>query len=156
MDAYIYVIGTADGPLKIGYARDPEERLSALQTGTADKLILFRKVRHPRAQVVESRVHKALRSHRHNGEWFVVSVDQALQTIEDQAKALLTERTQRLPSATTTINVKAVSVSAWEMARAGAGKRAETMGAYLSRAIRLLAAVDDAYAAPPKASGAPE
>lgn len=137
---FVYVIGTGKGPVKIGYARDPEDRMAKLQIGTPERLILFRKVPHQRAQVVERKVHKRLKQHRQAGEWFYVSIDLAIEVVDEEAAALPEmPRHDPLQTGLTIINVKGVSVRAWECARVAAAMSGETMGAYLSRALWHLA-----------------
>jgi len=54
-----------DGPIKIGVAADPYERLSSLQTASPEKLILLGCVRGS-----ETGMHQKFRKHRISGEWF--------------------------------------------------------------------------------------
>ena len=73
--SFTYVIGPenpgADGLrlVKIGRSRDPEQRLSKLQTGNPVKLIVH--MLFPDEGVTsESALHKTLEKHRVSGEWF--------------------------------------------------------------------------------------
>ena len=65
-----FVSGSADdAPIKIGYAsRSAEERIKALQTGSAFKLEVLAEVEgdYP----LETKFHKLFSAHRLHGEWF--------------------------------------------------------------------------------------
>ena len=65
----VYFIQQSDGgPIKIGTAKDPEQRLAALQTGNPQELRLLGSVLGSRA--VELGLHELFRAYRLNGEWF--------------------------------------------------------------------------------------
>lgn len=85
IDTYLYVIGwDANGPVKIGYTTDPERRLAQLQTAQPNPLQIFhtREVEAERARLMEGLVHKVNRRHKINGEWYNLSVDDAIAEIE--------------------------------------------------------------------------
>lgn len=78
---FLYVIAeSADGPVKIGVANNPEKRLSQLQTGSSGELRLFHSepCEADKASEVERRIHQELRPHRKKGEWFSIAVEQAV------------------------------------------------------------------------------
>lgn len=76
----IYVIGPVGGPFKIGYAGDPRARLSNLQVGQAVDLIIHyeEKTETSRAKVIEKLIHRQLGHKRIRGEWFNVTLDEAI------------------------------------------------------------------------------
>jgi hypothetical protein len=64
----VYFIGSTSGPIKIGIAVRPEERLSTLQTGHHERLELLATC--PGGQKQERAYHKQFAARRLNGEWF--------------------------------------------------------------------------------------
>lgn len=66
---WIYFIRSGEGgPIKIGQAKDPVDRLMGLQTGSADELTLeTAMIGEPK---VERQLHKRFAKHRIRGEWF--------------------------------------------------------------------------------------
>lgn len=67
----VYVIGAGAGkPVKIGFARDVEARISSLQTGHWERLVLFHVV--PGGSDIEHRLHALFEDSRvrRGGEWF--------------------------------------------------------------------------------------
>jgi len=75
---YIYVIGTNDKQ-KIGFSGDVNKRLSTLQTGNPEKLIIHHKIEVPseRARLVENKIHKEYSYLRIKGEWFSMTPEKA-------------------------------------------------------------------------------
>lgn len=66
---WIYVAGTRPGePVKIGWARDPAERLKKLQTARDTELTLLGVI--PGTRHLENEIHRRLRRARLVGEWF--------------------------------------------------------------------------------------
>jgi hypothetical protein len=76
----IYVIGPEGGPYKIGYAQDPKARLSNLQVGQAVELKLHYEeaTETATAKVIEKLIHKQIAHKRVRGEWFDVSLEEAI------------------------------------------------------------------------------
>lgn len=76
----IYIIGPKDGPFKIGYAADPKARLSNLQVGQAVDLILHyhEETESEIAKVIEKIIHRTIGHKRIRGEWFNVSLEEAI------------------------------------------------------------------------------
>jgi hypothetical protein len=74
---YVYVIKTVDAPrCKIGKARNPERRLSELQTGNPMKLELLACIKcksDAHALSIEKVAHRAFRGDSKRGEWFQYS-----------------------------------------------------------------------------------
>ena len=57
-----------DGPVKIGWAKDPEKRLHSLQTGHPEELDLIALI--PGTRHLEADIHRRLWKSRLRGEWF--------------------------------------------------------------------------------------
>jgi predicted RNase H-like HicB family nuclease len=81
---YVYVIGPAEGPLKVGISAKPRRRLSALQTASHAKLVLhhIRAVDDAEVYLYEADAHARLAKHALEGEWFDVSAETARQAVE--------------------------------------------------------------------------
>ena len=67
---HVYFITSGDGYCKIGRSTNPASRLSALQSGTAQRLHLHHKIMTDNEAKCETFLHKALRHYRTRGEWF--------------------------------------------------------------------------------------
>lgn len=72
---FLYVIGPENGPYKVGTATSVEARLSGLQTGNHQELLVHRRyeaktLSSAEMQRIERRVHKVLKDHNIRGEWF--------------------------------------------------------------------------------------
>ncbi len=84
--ASVYVIGPAcDKPVKIGYAKCPEQRLGDLQVGTHEELFIYYSTSHltlDEAKKIERAVHKAFATKHIRGEWFDVSIEEATKEID--------------------------------------------------------------------------
>lgn len=77
----MYVIGaTPNGPLKLGISADPERRVGQLQTGHAERLQLFHSelVANTKARLFERLLHRDIGYRRTIGEWFNLSVEEAI------------------------------------------------------------------------------
>lgn len=68
MSVVYFVQAGAGGAIKIGTAVDMPRRLSALQNGCPEFLVVLATV--PGDREIEGRFHKRLRVHRIRGEWF--------------------------------------------------------------------------------------
>jgi hypothetical protein len=90
----LYIIGaSAAGPLKIGIGRDPSRRLRELQTGNPKRLrVLYARTSLSNAASAESLTHQRLRALRILGEWFDVSLPEAISAIEAVADSTITEQ----------------------------------------------------------------
>lgn len=76
----VYIIGPAEGPYKVGIARDPKKRLEMLQIGSHQTLLIHAIRRcgsREEAVAVEAAAHTALKSERLRGEWFACSLESA-------------------------------------------------------------------------------
>lgn len=84
MTCYVYVIGTEDGPVKVGMSESPGGRLGTLQTGSAVRLQLLhmracRSREH--AQWHEETFHKVYAEKRLVGEWFDLPAAYAIEGV---------------------------------------------------------------------------
>lgn len=82
--SYIYIIGTADGPVKIGHSFAPTQRASQLSKIDTRRYIVMGTwpVGYGRALAVERYTHWLLRDRHFRGEWFNVSRQEAATAIE--------------------------------------------------------------------------
>jgi hypothetical protein len=78
---YIYVIGPAYGPYKVGHSTDPAGRLKALNSANSKHLKVRYILQHDEAQRIEAVVHDHLGADRLNGEWFKASLKTIKATI---------------------------------------------------------------------------
>lgn len=80
MLSYIYIIGSENPPYKIGISKNPERRLKNIQTGHPHKLQILelRETDSKRTKLLESVIHKHLDQYRMKGEWFNISLEQAI------------------------------------------------------------------------------
>lgn len=68
---YVYFIRAANsGLIKIGRAKDPQRRLAALRTGSADVLTVLKIVATDDARQLERDLHRRFAPWRQHGEWF--------------------------------------------------------------------------------------
>jgi hypothetical protein len=82
---FIYVISAHEqGPCKIGFAKDCEKRLRQLQTGHPDRLhIRYREEFAPeQVRGIEKIIHETVRLQRQRGEWFSLSVADAILEVQ--------------------------------------------------------------------------
>lgn len=96
----IYVIGfaTGGGPLKVGIADNPPSRLRGLQTASPYELaLLFHENVGISAQRLEFAVHWVLEKHRVRGEWFSVTLPEALAAIEQEKPAACAHKRELKP-----------------------------------------------------------
>lgn len=80
---FIYVIAPVDTSLKqckLGISVDPERRLRQLQTGFPTRLAVHHRevVKHEDARSLEKLLHRDIGHHRLTGEWFALSIDDAI------------------------------------------------------------------------------
>lgn len=97
--SYVYVIGVdADGPVKVGFAADVAVRLSALQIGCPDELMVHKAVSVPKvmADLVERAVHAKLKEHHRRGEWYNVTAGQAINAVSELAAFMVGRYYDRL------------------------------------------------------------
>lgn len=91
---YLYMMGVAGGPSKIGYATAPVTRMKAIQRETAGTVTLLGEwpVGAAKALATERYVHWLLREHHFRGEWFNVSQERAALAINAALASLVDER----------------------------------------------------------------
>lgn len=75
----VYCIGPVAGPLKIGWSTDPEKRLSELQTGNAETLVIH--AIFPGSQAIERGLHELFADQRLRGEWFRNDRNEIVETV---------------------------------------------------------------------------
>ncbi len=63
-----FIKNITNGTIKIGFSDKPNKRLSELQTGSADKLVLIKAI--DGDESVEAALHQQFALHRLQGEWF--------------------------------------------------------------------------------------
>ncbi|WP_203309747.1 GIY-YIG nuclease family protein [Sphingomonas beigongshangi] len=68
VQGYVYFCGPIDGPIKIGFSKDPRERLYRLQTNRHDRLHLWAET--PGTDVDEASYHNRFFRFSIGGEWF--------------------------------------------------------------------------------------
>lgn len=80
----IYVIGPTEGPYKIGYSGNPRSRLSSLQTGTTQSLLIHyeEEAETSKAVVIEKLIHRQLAHKKIRGEWFDVTLEDAIAEVK--------------------------------------------------------------------------
>lgn len=81
---YVYVIGSDNGPQKIGVAAKPESRLCQLRTGSPFPLAIramFDMTTENNARLVERTAHHRLKDRRMAGEWFNVPAEEAIDMV---------------------------------------------------------------------------
>lgn len=84
-DTYLYVIGwDRAGPVKIGFTTNPTKRVAQLQTAQPNTLEIFHlcKVETPKARIIENLIHKSNRRYKISGEWYDLTVEQAIAEVE--------------------------------------------------------------------------
>lgn len=81
---YIYVIGGTEKPYKIGITNNPERRLKNLQTGHPYELKIHYKEEIPESQVrlIEQTIHKTIKHKQTKGEWFDISLEDAIAEVK--------------------------------------------------------------------------
>jgi hypothetical protein len=78
---FLYVIAeTITGPVKLGFSVDASKRLKQLQTGYPRKLTLYHAedIGSLNPRLMEGFLHAANRHHRITGEWFNLTVADAI------------------------------------------------------------------------------
>lgn len=76
---FLYIIGTEDRKQKIGFSKNVNKRLTELQTGNPDKLIIHHTEAVPedRVRLLERKIHRELGYRRIQGEWFDLTAEEA-------------------------------------------------------------------------------
>jgi hypothetical protein len=94
----VYVIGVGDCPVKIGLADNIASRLSTLQVGCPDELVLHHSVKLPWAiaQDVETAAHRELRDRNRRGEWFDIHFAEAIVVVDRLKEEMLREHQYRV------------------------------------------------------------
>jgi len=85
MNDYVYLIGVPNGPIKIGYTKNIQQRLQAIRGkhGEHNELLaLFASA--GKGRVSESFLHSRFQDHQIDGEWFDIALDKALSAIHPE------------------------------------------------------------------------
>lgn len=71
-------------PVKLGISKNPDKRIKQLQTGHSDKLSIYHieKVPADKVRLYEGILHKDLSLKRKQGEWFDITVEEAISHIK--------------------------------------------------------------------------
>ena len=83
---YIYVIGSENGPCKVGITNSLTSRLRSIQTGSPHRLKLL--YAHPCSDRDEAKAHEKMFHECHQecrleGEWFNLDAELAIEGVED-------------------------------------------------------------------------
>jgi predicted GIY-YIG superfamily endonuclease len=84
-ESFVYVIAPSpDGPVKIGFSADPHRRVRQLQTGYPGRLTLHysEAFSAARAPLMEKIIHRTISYKRKSGEWFDMSVEDAVAEVQ--------------------------------------------------------------------------
>jgi hypothetical protein len=84
----VYVMRSENGLVKIGRSRNPEKRRKALQATSGFPVELIHHWPSEAPSTVERAAHLLLSEHRKAGEWFDVSVEDAVAAIENAVQQL--------------------------------------------------------------------
>lgn len=82
--SFLYVIAASEiGPVKLGLSIQPEKRVRQLQTGSALPLKIFHteEIDDALVKAAESALHRLLSHRRLKGEWFDLTVEQAISEV---------------------------------------------------------------------------
>lgn len=73
-----------EGPFKVGYSDNPQRRLSNIQTGQAVDVFLHysEETESGIARVIEKLIHRNLAHKRVRGEWFSVTLSEAIDEVK--------------------------------------------------------------------------
>jgi predicted GIY-YIG superfamily endonuclease len=80
MSYYVYVIGGEESPVKIGFTKNLQKRLGAIQTGNPTPVKVHYTIEfdtEKEMRYAEKRLHETLRHLRKKGEWFDLSPENA-------------------------------------------------------------------------------
>lgn len=84
----VYVIGSDGGPQKIGITDNIESRLTTLQVGITERLrvVHYRERNQGDARLVERAAHMLLSAKRQKGEWFNISLEEAIDGVGEAVR----------------------------------------------------------------------
>ena len=101
----LYVMESEVG-VKIGISKSPMERLRQIQNSSGMPINLRHTREHKLDYVVEQNAHKLLAEKRRAGEWFSVTVDEAIAAIDEAASSIEADRPQDIVDAETVAILK--------------------------------------------------
>lgn len=70
--------------IKIGFSKDPQNRIKALQTGNSRKLEIMGWIESD-DKSLEKKLHKKYEKHRHHGEWFFIEPYDVLEELKSKS-----------------------------------------------------------------------
>ena len=79
----VYVIKSDGGYTKIGISVNPEKRVSSLQTGNPNDLVLLAASEFTKAKQKEQELHRRYEQQRQNGEWFDLPEEEVISLVEE-------------------------------------------------------------------------
>lgn len=80
---FVYILQSQeDGYYKIGVSKNPQKRLSTLQTGNPSELKLINIYESKNAKRIEKKLHSLFSSFKKEGEWFDFGLMEELSFIE--------------------------------------------------------------------------
>lgn len=90
-EAFVYIVGATERPVKIGRAENVYRRVADLQIASPSKLILHDFVMVPAALVaeVEAQAHRRFAGSRLQGEWFDLPCEEAARVVAQEAECSL-------------------------------------------------------------------
>jgi Meiotically up-regulated gene 113 len=90
---FVYVISSEGGFCKVGTTANTKKRIGYLQCGTPLQLSLAFAIEGSVAMTTaaEKEIHKRLKQHRKRGEWFICSVEMAIDTVKKVFGQLLVD-----------------------------------------------------------------
>lgn len=113
--AHVYIL-EGDGRIKLGMSGDPEKRMYSIQLNTVDNLKLVFKTEATEDYLLIERIaHKKLKKFKVKGEWYKVSVQDAINAVnlaieqikDNKAEEALTGVKYKYPKITISIRGKA-------------------------------------------------
>ena len=97
--SYIYIAGTAEGPVKIGFTSSPRSRINAIRNASPVPVgLLHCYMLNERPEGIEKTMHFVLRDKHLNGEWFGITAGEALDALHKTAELTGVVLTDDAPS----------------------------------------------------------
>jgi hypothetical protein len=79
----VYLIKSLeDGYYKVGVSKNPNKRLSQLQTGNSSELKLINRYKSDEYNLIESTIHRLYSHLKKEGEWFDFSIEEEVKFID--------------------------------------------------------------------------
>ena len=87
--SYVYIIASPSGRMKIGKTGNPKRRLQQMRVDERVDLILEYAREVENSTLVESIAHAILKEKRHHGEWFAVTLQEAIDAVNSALASVL-------------------------------------------------------------------